>query len=562
VLRALEKEPEQRYQTAGEFRTMVETVALESEASSPGNHETQESHRPGEAASRAYNPWETTTIAAGTVFFIVFPFIALASSPPFRVPLIVMSIMGLCICALSLTGLWPFPSPFFPKPNFSSRNLRRCKTSASAASQDNPRFSRTAIVWACALAVAIVTLGIAGITAFIFNAQSGTPTVRREHPLGVYKAGSRYSAMVHHDNVDVHYVIFLEGHLDLSLGGLNSNGSGGRIEQWEGTELRVKSGNRFAYSRDLASPELLHLNGQEFDLRQGRVLVLQEDGKTEQIAMFPTLSAVRYPDDLAGLIEAARPQGGFGPILERSILSENADAHGLVFYRFKDNKVVKPPFSLTLRPNQFDFVELTPELQEWIKSEGADVLFHLESESWAMMTLEMQEGFVGQAAEWNTVSAAKATTLFAAKDARGLVRREVPASSLGHGYSGFSSVKAFRTRDNLIGVYQHRSIKDDFGRGVMIRYKLVRKPEPSGSASETTPEQVALAFMDALRRRDLDKAAKLIDRPIPRRELDGVASMMNKLYGVNPGRLTTFVEWFREAPYAVAALRCFRDRAA
>ena len=33
--------------------------------------------------------------------------------------------MGLAICALSLAGLWPVPSPIFPEPNFSSRNLRR-----------------------------------------------------------------------------------------------------------------------------------------------------------------------------------------------------------------------------------------------------------------------------------------------------------------------------------------------------------------------------------------------------------------------------------------------------
>ncbi|MCF7674493.1 MAG: serine/threonine protein kinase [Akkermansiaceae bacterium] len=191
----------------------------------------------------------------------------------------------------------------------------------------------------------------------------------------------------------------------------------------------------------------------------------------------------------------------FGPILERSILSENADAHGLVFYRFKDNKVVKPPFSLTLRPNQFHFVELTPELREWIKSEGMDVLFHLESESWAMMTLEMQEGFVGQPAEWDTIPAAKATTLFAARDARGQVRREVPASSANRDYSGFSSVNAFRTRDNLIGVYQLRTFKDDSGHGVMIRYKLVKtvsSEEQATSSRQTMPGVLPTSAADRI----------------------------------------------------------------
>ncbi len=78
--------------------------------------------------------------------------------------------------------------------------------------------------------------------------------------------------------------------------------------------------------------------------------------------------------------------------------------------------------------------------------------------------------------------------------------------------------------------------------------------------AESTPEQVAHAFMDALRRRDSEQTAKLIDRPVSQRELDNIAGMLNQLYGADPGRLTTFAEWYQEEPYAVAALSGPPDR--
>ena len=37
-------------------------------------------------------------------------------------------IVAFSIGAVSLAGYWPFPSPFFPKPNFSSRNLTRSQS--------------------------------------------------------------------------------------------------------------------------------------------------------------------------------------------------------------------------------------------------------------------------------------------------------------------------------------------------------------------------------------------------------------------------------------------------
>ena len=111
VLRALEQDPNRRYAQAGILKTDIETIAG------------QAGHPP--PAPPQYNPWEHTSIAAGSIFFILLLLLALERSMPMRAPLLAMAVLGLGICALSLAGLWPFPSPLFPDPNFSSRNLRR-----------------------------------------------------------------------------------------------------------------------------------------------------------------------------------------------------------------------------------------------------------------------------------------------------------------------------------------------------------------------------------------------------------------------------------------------------
>ena len=75
-----------------------------------------------------YNPWEITIVVGATILFVVFFFVMLGLALAFphqaTVPYILIGLLvvGLGICGLRLAGLWPF-SAFFPKPNFSSRNL-------------------------------------------------------------------------------------------------------------------------------------------------------------------------------------------------------------------------------------------------------------------------------------------------------------------------------------------------------------------------------------------------------------------------------------------------------
>ena len=166
-------------------------------------------------------------------------------------------------------------------------------------------------------------------------------------------------------------------------------------------------------------------------------------------------------------------------MIERVIATPDADDQGLVFFDVETGKSFKPPFPLTFHPNQGPaFVELTPELKQWIKAHDVDVLLHLGEKTWDLMTLQMQEDFAGQLNEWETISPDKVIGVFAKKDADHLVRDEVPASSFGHSYrDGFGSFNAFRTRSNTMGVYQFEGVDNSTRRGVGIRYKLVQEVE-------------------------------------------------------------------------------------
>ena len=118
VLHALEKEPELRYQQASQVKTAVETLA-QTPPPAPAPW-------PYVGASKL-NPWQPAILIvaalAGVVGLLVGP------SLPYPVGLAVSVIagFGLIIALIKLAGVWPFPSPAFPKSNFTARNLRRAK---------------------------------------------------------------------------------------------------------------------------------------------------------------------------------------------------------------------------------------------------------------------------------------------------------------------------------------------------------------------------------------------------------------------------------------------------
>ena len=167
----------------------------------------------------------------------------------------------------------------------------------------------------------------------------------------------------------------------------------------------------------------------------------------------------------------------FGPLIERIVSQRDADAQGLVFLDLDTGRSSRPPFPLLLRSNQAPaFVELTPQLTDWIRKTDVDVLLQLGTNSWNMMTLEMQEDFVAQPTEWNQVAPKAVMDLFAQKDAQRLVRDMVPASSFGLDYRDEpSSCQAVRDRHNIVGLCRWTGLNTT-PRSVKLRYQRVLAP--------------------------------------------------------------------------------------
>ena len=204
----------------------------------------------------------------------------------------------------------------------------------------------------------------------------------------------------------------------------------------------------------------------------------------------PWLDQVLVSDWFEYKVEAAKDQpaqpetaAAFGPVNEQIVTTNDAGNDGLVFFDMETGKFFKPPFALKFHPGEAPaFVEFTPELKEWIKANGVDVLFHLGEKSWDMLTLEMQEDIAGQPTEWNKVIPEAVRNIFLSKDAAHLVLGDFPASSFGHGYrDGPGACNAFRTRTGTMGVYQLEGIDDTARRGVRIHYKLVKNAAPTPS---------------------------------------------------------------------------------
>ncbi len=75
------------------------------------------------ASNGKHNPWEVIIILAGMLFSALMLLVAAEIPAPMNRLIILPLLVVLLVGSVSLAGLWPFDSPLFPRPNFSSRNL-------------------------------------------------------------------------------------------------------------------------------------------------------------------------------------------------------------------------------------------------------------------------------------------------------------------------------------------------------------------------------------------------------------------------------------------------------
>ncbi len=125
VLRALEQKPDLRYQQASILKTQVETICA-----TPAQGSARQLVAPNPEREKR----EKQIIIAGMAILAVciVACLALVEAYPRRafLPLVWMALsaLGLVVCGIRFAGYWPFPSLWFPAPNFSSRHLAKGET--------------------------------------------------------------------------------------------------------------------------------------------------------------------------------------------------------------------------------------------------------------------------------------------------------------------------------------------------------------------------------------------------------------------------------------------------
>ena len=126
---------------------------------------------------------------------------------------------------------------------------------------------------------------------------------RSRFPKAAHISRSAGTVLVHHDGVDVHYVLYASN----AVGSAVSDQYNAHSLAWmDHGSFKVTEQQTFGYHREATDPFHLELNGKEYDLREGRVLVLHDDGTVEQLKIFPPLAVAGSPDTLAKLFAAAR----------------------------------------------------------------------------------------------------------------------------------------------------------------------------------------------------------------------------------------------------------------
>jgi hypothetical protein len=110
---------------------------------------------------------------------------------------------------------------------------------------------------------------------------------------------NRLAVLYHYKNESLHFALF---HAGRSRSHKMQDTNTGADAWLNRGDITLANGRTFGYRRESWDPEHLNVNGREFDLRAGRVLVLRDDGTVEQLSLFPSLAAARDVDELSRLI--------------------------------------------------------------------------------------------------------------------------------------------------------------------------------------------------------------------------------------------------------------------
>jgi serine/threonine protein kinase len=189
---------------------------------------------------------------------------------------------------------------------------------------------------------------------------------------------------------------------------------------------------------------------------------------------FAILAAILITISNRLVSNAVKQEFTFLPETELLITRNDADADGFVFIQMETGKVFKPPFDLKVRPDSTGFVEITPELSQWITANNVDLLLRMPDSSWGLMNLQLQVVDLGTTKDWNPVLPENLIDALAKKDAD---FRESTSNATSAGFGAevaFGHSIAFRTRNDVMGVYSMENALDDDHHVLRMRIELLQ----------------------------------------------------------------------------------------
>ena len=300
-------------------------------------------------------------------------------------------------------------------------------------------------------------------TSLVRDVTTSRPAARSQFPKAAHIGQHNYSVTIYHDDVDLHYALLYKGEFNSSTRDSHNT----RSKAWtDDGSLKLRSGRTFGYLRESPDADRLRINGWDYDLRQGRVLVLNDDGTVAQSALFPTLAVARDPEQLARLINAA-PR--FGPVREVT-LTEFNNRDGQEALDLDTGKVWKQPKDM----DEWSDAGLT----EWVTQNGIDLFVdHGPGGRWGLLTTLPTELRLGRVPndKWQVISEADLRhTLTNSLLPLEVVERGSLKIVMLPKEAQPPPTLAFQTSTGGLGLLQVTGFTEN-PLGLKIRYKLVQK---------------------------------------------------------------------------------------
>lgn len=118
-------------------------------------------------------------------------------------------------------------------------------------------------------------------------------------PKGAHIGGVDHSVLVIHNDADVHYVFYHSGDFNSSSSGTRNTATG----SWEDKgSIELKNERSFGYLRSALYPDELNINGVDYDLREGRIFILNDDGTVTPNPRPISLRDARTPERMGQLL--------------------------------------------------------------------------------------------------------------------------------------------------------------------------------------------------------------------------------------------------------------------